>query len=584
MAERDTELLRTRLECQRLNQIVSKSVPRGDRLYDLGPKTQQQQQRKKNLQLEKEVEHLKWQLEAMESSRKTYEQATNRLVTFLEQVTTVLQGTSPVQRKMLESTRAEVSKVARRARIQGSQAYLQRGKRFSIDSTSQNSAISRAESLPGLNSGFGGSLLSLSTSTTEASSANGGYSPNTSSSSKQSSRKHRNDKYPRDAVSVTGSISSRNSSNYSNGHSHFEKSGYKTLPSQHHSSSSNFRSTSLEKPKQRIKRSQSTSSGGGNAVVNTRHHSLSSRTQSPMPSLQECPVLYEENTYTAKFNPRKPRTSESRFKDQDSRRSLTLGEYVNNEQIHEFVKSCSLKRAPKESLTSQSQSGLYDQRQINLESNSNDVQERDKLIIGIENQQSGTKHFSDPKDSSKLNNKAEFSEPNEHNKSHNRMKAQNQLKQVIKIGGSKKDASTCKLEEDEERLLSKSNADDKEFCGASGNSNIDTNSNTNQINKSRKYVPRRSASAASMSKGLKPPLDKIEDANEEHFQGQNCDSMMEKSHHVTKISGRFSLGSGVARARGRKASRSSSRSKDKSVSPPPPMPIDAVVQVNLMWE
>ena len=247
LAERDTELLRTRLECQRLNQIVSKSVPRGDRMYDLGPKTQQQQQRKKNLQLEKEVEHLKWQLDAMESSRKTYEQATNRLVTFLEQVTTVLQGTSPVQRKMLESTRAEVSKVARRARIQGSQAYLQRGKRFSIDSTSQNSAISRAESLPGLNSGFGGSLLSLSTSTTEASSANGGNSPNTSSSSKQSSRKHRNDKYPRDAVSVTGSISSRNSSNYSNGHSHFEKSGYKTLPSQHHSSSSNFRSTSLEK-------------------------------------------------------------------------------------------------------------------------------------------------------------------------------------------------------------------------------------------------------------------------------------------------------------------------------------------------
>ena len=47
---------------------------------------------KRTLELEKEVDHLKWQLSAMETSRRTYEEATNRLVTFLEQVTSVLQG------------------------------------------------------------------------------------------------------------------------------------------------------------------------------------------------------------------------------------------------------------------------------------------------------------------------------------------------------------------------------------------------------------------------------------------------------------------------------------------------------------
>ena len=47
---------------------------------------------KRTLELEKEVDHLKWQLSAMETSRRTYEEATNRLVTFLEQVTSVLQS------------------------------------------------------------------------------------------------------------------------------------------------------------------------------------------------------------------------------------------------------------------------------------------------------------------------------------------------------------------------------------------------------------------------------------------------------------------------------------------------------------
>ena len=59
-------------------------------------------------------------------------------MSFLEQVTSMLQATSPSQRKLVESTRAEISKVARRA------ARMQQ-KRYSLDVAS----MSRAESMPG---------------------------------------------------------------------------------------------------------------------------------------------------------------------------------------------------------------------------------------------------------------------------------------------------------------------------------------------------------------------------------------------------------------------------------------------------
>ena len=51
----------------------------------------------------------------------------------------MLQATSPSQRKFLESTRAEVSKIAKRTQAQNA-------KRFSIDSNS----MFRAESMPGI--------------------------------------------------------------------------------------------------------------------------------------------------------------------------------------------------------------------------------------------------------------------------------------------------------------------------------------------------------------------------------------------------------------------------------------------------
>ena len=79
----------------------------------------------------------------METSRRTYEEATHRLMTFLEQVTSVLQGSGPVQRKLMESTRAEISRVARKAKLQ--QASQQR---LSFD-PSHHSVISRTESMPG---------------------------------------------------------------------------------------------------------------------------------------------------------------------------------------------------------------------------------------------------------------------------------------------------------------------------------------------------------------------------------------------------------------------------------------------------
>ena len=55
LAERDTELLRTRLECQRLNNLVTNVQVKSDNAIDGGPKAQQHKRR--NIELEKEVEN-----------------------------------------------------------------------------------------------------------------------------------------------------------------------------------------------------------------------------------------------------------------------------------------------------------------------------------------------------------------------------------------------------------------------------------------------------------------------------------------------------------------------------------------------
>uniref|UniRef100_A0A0K2U5G1 Uncharacterized protein n=1 Tax=Lepeophtheirus salmonis TaxID=72036 RepID=A0A0K2U5G1_LEPSM len=88
----------------------------------------------------KEIEHLKWQLKTLENSRKTYESATERLMSFLEQVSLVIQATSPAHKKLIESTRAEVSAITRKTR----------GRSYAYHSSAHSSqqAISRAESMP----------------------------------------------------------------------------------------------------------------------------------------------------------------------------------------------------------------------------------------------------------------------------------------------------------------------------------------------------------------------------------------------------------------------------------------------------
>ena len=68
-----------RLECQ---QIYTEN----QRLRDEYKQLKQLSSPKKFLKLQKEVEHLHWQLNKMENSRKLYELATGQLVTFLEQV------------------------------------------------------------------------------------------------------------------------------------------------------------------------------------------------------------------------------------------------------------------------------------------------------------------------------------------------------------------------------------------------------------------------------------------------------------------------------------------------------------------
>ena len=74
----------------------------------------------------------------MENSRKSYESATQQLVSFLEHVTTMLQATSPSQRKLFEATKAQVLKTT-------GKNYKHR---FSLGSQVGDS-IFRAESMPG---------------------------------------------------------------------------------------------------------------------------------------------------------------------------------------------------------------------------------------------------------------------------------------------------------------------------------------------------------------------------------------------------------------------------------------------------
>ena len=78
----------------------------------------------------------------MENSRKSYESATQQLVSFLEHVTTMLQATSPSQRKLFEATKAQVLKTT-------GKNYKHRFSLTGSGGGSPTEPMFRAESMPG---------------------------------------------------------------------------------------------------------------------------------------------------------------------------------------------------------------------------------------------------------------------------------------------------------------------------------------------------------------------------------------------------------------------------------------------------
>ena len=89
----------------------------------------------------------------MENSRKSYESATQQLVSFLEHVTSMLQATSPSQRKLFEATKAQVLRATGNGSTGSSSTGSRNSKRFSLGGSSASSSTSepmfRAESMPG---------------------------------------------------------------------------------------------------------------------------------------------------------------------------------------------------------------------------------------------------------------------------------------------------------------------------------------------------------------------------------------------------------------------------------------------------
>ena len=87
LAAKELETLQVRLECQ---QLYADNVKLREEFKQL----KQMANPKKYLELQKEIEHLHWQLNKMENSRKLYELATGQLVSFLEQVSSSLSSSA----------------------------------------------------------------------------------------------------------------------------------------------------------------------------------------------------------------------------------------------------------------------------------------------------------------------------------------------------------------------------------------------------------------------------------------------------------------------------------------------------------
>jgi len=125
LAAKELETLQVRLECQ---QLYNDNLQLREEFKQL----KQISNPKKYLDLQKEIEHLHWQLNKMENSRKLYELATGQLVTFLEQVSSSL--TTNTSR----GTLAELGGL--------SSENISHAKRLSLASLD----MARSQSMPGL--------------------------------------------------------------------------------------------------------------------------------------------------------------------------------------------------------------------------------------------------------------------------------------------------------------------------------------------------------------------------------------------------------------------------------------------------
>merc|ERR1719297_681318 len=131
LAAKELETLQVRLECQ---QLYTSNLKLREEFRQL----KQMANPKKYLELQKEIEHLHWQLNKMENSRKLYELATGQLVTFLEQVSSSLQA-GPGPRTASQATLAEPAGLL-------SPESILHAKRLSLASLD----MARSQSMPGL--------------------------------------------------------------------------------------------------------------------------------------------------------------------------------------------------------------------------------------------------------------------------------------------------------------------------------------------------------------------------------------------------------------------------------------------------
>jgi hypothetical protein len=250
----------------------------------------------------------------------------------------------------------------------------------------------------------------------------------------------------------------------------------------------------------------------------------------------------------------------------ESRKSRTSFAYVNNDIVNGYAKTSSLKSANKRS-TSRSRSGCDDQRK--QEPVAVTMKTKNKSIRHVDNNSRSSQSETVPND---FHEDGKLLTEND-NKSFYKyaVRKENNLKQVIKIGNCNKINDNI-----QESTLSNMRPEKLKDIPIYEHSDENGDENglvSNQDKGIRKYIPRRSASIASIreeSNNLSQNAKPTNEISNQDVEGNTKD----QNHTLNKISARFSLSSGVAKAKNKKTSQIS---KDKSLSSP--MPIEAIVQV-----